>query len=62
MVAPQARNPRILREEAVQELRGKLRGELLVPGDEGYDAAYRVWNGIVDKRLALIARAFGRAT
>jgi hypothetical protein len=57
-----ATNPRILREEAAQELRARCAAELIAPGDEGYDAARRAWNGIVDKRLTLIARAFGRAT
>src|SRR5579863_10341776 len=43
----------------VQKLRGKLRGELLRAGDPDYDDARRVWNGMVDKRPALIARCTG---
>jgi FAD/FMN-containing dehydrogenase len=31
-------------------------GTVIVPGDEGYDAARAVWNGTVDARPALIAR------
>ena len=31
-------------------------GELLQPGDPGYDEARRVWNGTVDRHPALIAR------
>jgi FAD/FMN-containing dehydrogenase len=38
-----------------------FRGELLGPGDAGYDEARRLWNGAVDKRPALIARCTGVA-
>src|SRR5260370_38455020 len=37
-------------------LKASLRGELIQPGDEGYDAARTVYNGMIDKRPALIAR------
>jgi FAD/FMN-containing dehydrogenase len=43
-------------EAAVRDLAGALRGPLLRPGDEGYDAARAVWNGAIDRRPALIAR------
>jgi FAD/FMN-containing dehydrogenase len=36
-------------------------GELLQPGEPGYDQARRVHNGLIDKRPALIARCFGAA-
>ena len=38
-----------------------LRGPLLRPGDDGYDAARQVWNGMIDRRPALIARCAGPA-
>ena len=41
---------------AVRDLRASLSGTLLAPGDEGYEAARRVWNGMIDKHPALIAR------
>src|SRR5271169_630139 len=41
---------------AVQEFRASLRGPLLTVGQEGYDAARRVWNGMIDKHPSLIAR------
>ena len=44
-----------------QDLKGKLRGELLTPADPGYDAARRVWNGMIDRRPALIVRCTGAA-
>ncbi len=44
---------------AVQHLRTRFRGELLTPGDVGYDAARKVFNGAIDRRPALIARCSG---
>ena len=38
------------------ELRSNLRGELLEPGQSGYDAARGVWNGMIDRRPELILR------
>jgi hypothetical protein len=40
----------------LQSLRAQLRGSLLQPGDEGYDQARKVYNAMIDKRPALIAR------
>jgi FAD/FMN-containing dehydrogenase len=45
--------------KAVQGLRGRFRGALLRPGEEGYEEARRVWNGAIDRRPALIARCAG---
>jgi FAD/FMN-containing dehydrogenase len=45
-----------LGEADVRDLRAALHGELLAPGQEGYDAARRVWNAAFDKKPALIAR------
>ena len=36
-----------------------LRGELIRPGDEAYEQERQVWNGMIDKRPALIARCAG---
>jgi len=41
---------------AIHDFRAGLKGTLLAPGDEEYDAARRVWNGLIDKHPALIAR------
>jgi FAD/FMN-containing dehydrogenase len=38
------------------DLAAALRGELITPGDEGYDAARAVYNGMIDKRPAAVAR------
>src|SRR5262249_31402878 len=48
-------------EAAVRDLAAGLRGPLLPPQDEGCDAAGRVWNGMIDRRPALIARCTGAA-
>src|SRR4051794_9952349 len=37
-------------------LTGSVDGEVLSPGDDGYDAARTVWNAMVDKRPRLIVR------
>ncbi len=38
------------------ELRGRVRGETITPEDEGYEDARKVYNAMIDKRPALIAR------
>src|SRR6516164_6563712 len=48
-----------LTRSAADRLRTDFRGQLILPGDEGYDAARAVWNGAIDRRPALIARAAG---
>jgi len=40
----------------VRDLRASLSGTLLAPGDDGYESARHVWNGMIDKHPALIAR------
>ncbi len=42
---------------SVDSLRNHFTGELLVSGDAGYDEARSLWNGDIDRRPALIARA-----
>ncbi len=44
---------------AVEALRAGFRGSVLVPENEGYDEARGLWNGMIDKRPALIARCAG---
>src|ERR687885_1724007 len=51
----------VLEEAAVEEFKAGLRGELLRPGDDGYEEARTVWNAMIDKRPALIARCAGAA-
>src|SRR5262249_20714740 len=45
--------------DAIGALAKSFNGELLQPGDPGFDAARRVHNGLIDKHPALIARCRG---
>lgn len=42
-----------------EALRGSLDGSSLAPADAGYDEARRIWNAMIDRRPALIARCLG---
>src|ERR1700682_5624804 len=44
---------------AIQELKKNLLGELVRPDDRAYDSARKIWNGMIDKRPALIVRCLG---
>lgn len=44
---------------AMEKFQANLRGPLLQPGEAGYDEARRVWNGMINRRPALIARCAG---
>ena len=43
-------------ETNIEKLKAGLRGALIRPGDEGYDAARKVYNGMIDKHPAFIAQ------
>lgn len=47
---------RILTKTQLEQFTARLQGQVLRPGASGYDAARMVWNGMVDKHPALIAR------
>jgi FAD/FMN-containing dehydrogenase len=46
-------------QSAVAELRKALRGALLRPSDTGYGEARSIWNGMITRQPALIARVSG---
>jgi FAD/FMN-containing dehydrogenase len=46
----------MLKPASIQDFKKRLRGSLLAPADQNYDVARRVWNGMIDKRPALIAQ------
>jgi FAD/FMN-containing dehydrogenase len=48
-----------LGESVIEQFASKLRGELLRPSDPAYEQARLVWNGLINKRPALIARCAG---
>lgn len=47
--------------DAVEAFRARLGGELLTRERPGYDDARSIWNGMIDRRPALIARCAGTA-
>jgi hypothetical protein len=51
----------VLAPSDIDTFRTDLRGQLLTPADGDYDAARRIWNAMIDKRPALIARCEGAA-
>ena len=56
MTMEQAQTTVRLSDAAVRHFQGLLHGELLRPSDAGYEAARKVYNGMIDRRPALIAR------
>ena len=51
----------ILDESTIPVIRGRFTGELLEPGDDGYDDARAIFNGMIDRRPRLIVRCTGAA-
>ncbi|MHB1836939.1 MAG: FAD-linked oxidase, partial [Solirubrobacteraceae bacterium] len=41
---------------SVRELAGRIQGQLLCPGDAGYESARRVFNAMIDRHPAVIIR------
>jgi FAD/FMN-containing dehydrogenase len=61
LATPPASGPRQLEETAIAELSQGFDGEIVRPADPEYDAARHPWNGMIDKRPALVARPRGTA-
>jgi len=47
----------VLGEATIEDFGSRLHGELIRPGDEGYEDARQLWNGMIDRKPALIVRA-----
>ena len=60
--APTEASPsRVLDDSAVDDLRKAFDGEIVRPTDAAYETARRAWNGMVDKRPAIVVRPRGTA-
>lgn len=46
-------------DSAIQKLKKNLRGDLILRGEAVFESARKVWNKMIDKRPALIARCLG---
>src|SRR3984957_12127683 len=46
----------MMNDHAIAASRASLRGELIEPGDAGYDAARKVYNAMIERQPRLIAR------
>ncbi|MFN8485711.1 MAG: FAD-binding oxidoreductase [Anaerolineae bacterium] len=46
----------VLDEQALAGLRGQVRGQIILPGDADYETARKLYNGMIDKRPAIIVR------
>lgn len=51
----------MLERNIIGDFRTRVRGPLLLSGDPGYDEARAIWNAMIDRRPALIARCLGVA-
>ncbi len=60
-IATTSGSPAVIDEAELDELRMRMRGPLLRVGDPGYDEARVVFNGMFDRRPALILRCRGAA-
>jgi FAD/FMN-containing dehydrogenase len=41
---------------AIEKLKAKVKGQIILPTDSGYDGARQIWNAMIDRRPALIVR------
>lgn len=48
-----------MKKEALVQLASRVRGSVIAAEDDGYDAARSVWNGMVDRKPALVVTCLG---
>lgn len=51
----------MLERNIIDSFRTRLRGPLMLPGEPGYDDGRAIWNAMIDRQPALIARCLGVA-
>lgn len=52
---------RVLNHAVVERFASSLKGKLITPADEEYEQARGIWNGMIDRRPAMIAQCAGTA-
>jgi FAD/FMN-containing dehydrogenase len=50
-----------LKQDMIDGLKTRLRGPVLLPDDHGFEETRTVWNSMIDRRPALVARCIGNA-
>ncbi len=50
-----------LQQDTLNNLKTRLRGDVLLPGDAGYDESRTVWNAMIERRPAFVVRCLGAA-
>lgn len=48
-----------LQTTAIEKLKNEFSGEIILPEDRGYDGSRQIWNGMFDRKPAIIARCTG---
>jgi FAD/FMN-containing dehydrogenase len=61
MAKPSSKTEFNFNPDAAGDLQARLQGSLLLPGNPGYEDARSVWNAMIDRRPAAIARCVGVA-
>lgn len=50
-----------LKQDIVDNLKLRLKGQVLISGDVGFEESRTVWNGMIDKKPAIVVRCLGTA-
>ena len=51
----------VVGQDRIERFQAAFRGEVIPPGDSGYEKARKIWNASIDKRPGIIARCSGVA-
>src|SRR6516225_9857008 len=51
----------VVKHDRIERFKAAFRGEVIQPGDSGYETARKIWNASIDKHPGIIARCSGVA-